>query len=200
MVSRQAVQVRALLFGLLAMLTHGAEAGAQDLEVGRTGWHVERLANRFVLLRAEISDSDPGRAGRRQGLLLMTCDHQARRIRFQLGETPQQPSSQAAEFGRAMVQGERESQRLPGAFNARVRFYPDGSFEFLEAIGFSESAMREFLDLLEKLPNRITLVLFKGPDTGAFRQGTVIRLTPRNLDESLVSLYGFGGLCYRAAD
>jgi len=183
----------------LLLWTH-LPAHAQDLEVGRTGWQLERLSDRFVLLRAEIHEAEASKSMHREGLLLLTCDHQARRVRFQIGDAPHQPSTQAAEFGRAMVQGEREGRGPVGSLTPRVRFYPDGSFEFLEAIGFSDSVMRDFLQLLRRLPSRIEVLLFKGPDTGAFRRGTVVRLSMRKLNEDLAALYGFEGLCYRAPD
>jgi len=174
---------------------------AQDLEVGRTGWSLERLSDRFVLLRTEIHDLEANNAARRQGLLLLTCDNQSRRIRFQIGESPRQPSTHAGDSGRAMVQGERDGQRLAASpLNPRARFYSDGSFEFLEAIGFSDAIMNQFLQLLKKLPTRINIVLFKGPETGAFRRGTTIQLTMRNLDAALPTLYGFEGLCYRSPE
>jgi hypothetical protein len=100
-----------------------------------------------------------------------------------------------------MVRGERNNNRFLGPpLNSRVRFFPDGSFEFLEAIGFSDSMMREFLEILKKLPTRISIVLFKGPDTGAFLRGAAMQLDVRSLDEALANIYGFEGLCYRSPD
>src|SRR5215212_10280712 len=66
-------RVRPRSIALSVILLASLPARAQDLEVGRTGWQLERLADRFVLLRAEVRNLDPTKAASgRQGLLLLT--------------------------------------------------------------------------------------------------------------------------------
>jgi hypothetical protein len=172
---------------------------AQSYVAGQSGWQLERLSPEFVILRTSIQQTETKDRSPRQGLLVLTCERQARRIRFQLGDSPRQPSTHFSDLGRAMVLGERDGTRLVHAnINPRVRFFPDGSFEFLEAIGMSEPVMREFLHLLQQLPGRLDVVLFKGPDTGAFLRGVPHQFNLVNLNEGLASIYGFEGLCFRA--
>jgi hypothetical protein len=192
--------VRWLALCLVALLTPSPSA-AQDYELGRNGWQLERLAQGFVLLRTEIFSSESGGRLRRQGLLVLTCDRQARRIRFQIGDAPRQPSTQASQYGRAMVRGRREGGAVVTVqLVSRVRFFDDGSFELLEAVGFSDPAMREFLHLLKKLPKRLEVLLFKGPETGVFLRATALQFDTHGLDESLADIYGFEGLCFRSPD
>lgn len=58
--------------------------------------------------------------------------------------------------------------------------------------------MRHFLQILKSVPSHIEIVLFVGPETGAFVRGTAHRFNISNLSRSLVGLYGFEGLCFRA--
>jgi hypothetical protein len=186
---------------LFPALVAAGPASAQGYEIGRSAWQVERLSDGFVLLRTEIHQTEAGARPRRQGLFVLTCDRQSRRIRFQLGETPRQPSIEATQFGRAIVRGRRDGAVLPGVqLNPRVRFFDDGSFELLEAVGFGDATMAQFLRLLKKLPAQLEVVLFRGPETGVFLRGTALQFDVLGLDESLVNLYGFEGLCFRAAE
>jgi hypothetical protein len=170
-------------------------AFAQDYTVGATGWQVERVSNTFVVLRADINRASGKQE--RQGLLVLTCDPQARRIRFQIGRVPGQPSLESDQTGRATIRGRSADNSIIAPFHAPVRFFPDGSFEVLEAIGFTTATMQSFVTLLEALPSAVEIVLYRGPETGAFVQGTTLRLKLDQLEANLVGLYGFEGLCYR---
>lgn len=172
---------------------------AQDFIVGESGWQLERLSDHFVLLRTDIQLIEPKDRSTRRGLLILTCERQARRIRFQIADAPGKPSTQFSQLGRAILRGERDGKPLGlTSVSPRVRFFEDGSFEFLEAIGFSDPVMRDFLHLLQQVPNRLEVVFFKGPETGAFVRGTARRFNIVRLDEGLGSVYGFEGLCFRA--
>lgn len=166
--------------------------------VGQSGWHLERLSDDFVLLRTDIQNVETVGRPARKGLLILTCERQARRIRFQIGNAPRLPSTQFSELGRAFVRGERDGAPLVlESVSLHVRLFEDGSFEFLEAIGFSAPVMREFLQLLQRLPTWLEVVLFKGSETRAFLRGASLRFQFMHLDESLGNIYGFEGLCFR---
>jgi hypothetical protein len=183
---------------LLGLLVSG-QAAAQNFEVGRDGWQLERLSNEFVLLRANIAPADEGRPNRRQGLLILTCERDVRRIRFQIGGASRRPSARAVIQGRAIVRGAvRDPSSQAAALYPRVRFFDDGSFEFHEAAAFGDSVMRGFLGLLQQMPARLEVVLFKGLETRAFVRGTAMQFTLHQLDESLGNIYGFEGLCFRS--
>jgi hypothetical protein len=79
-----------------------------------------------------------------------------------------------------------------------VQFFDDGSFEFKETAGFSDSIMRGMLGLLRKVPSRLEVVLFKGTETRAFRPGTAMEFSLQGLDSNLGNLYGFEGLCFHS--
>ena len=80
-----------------------------------------------------------------------------------------------------------------------VQFFDDGSFEFKETAGFSDSIMRGMLGLLRKVPSRLEVVLFKGTETRAFRPGTAMEFSLQGLDSNLGDIYGFEGLCFHSA-
>ena len=184
-----------MLLGLL--LAHPATA--QDFIIGEGGWHLERLADDFVVLRTDMQQVKSGSLGSQRGLLMLTCERQARRIRFQIGSAAQLPTTQRSELGRARVRGERDGASLVlKSVSPAVRVFEDGSFEFVEAIGFSDPVMREFLELLQRVPRRLEILLFKGQETRAFLRGTASRFHVVRLEESLGALYGFEGLCFRA--
>ncbi len=186
------------LLGLLGLLL-GQPAAAQTFVAGEDGWQLERLADDFVLLRTRVQQFDAGGQPSRQGLLILTCERQARRIRFQLGDTARLANTQFSELGRAFVRGERDGTSfILKSVRPNVRFFQDGSFEFLEAVGFSDAIMRDFLGLLQRLPTQLEIVLFKGPETRAFLRGTALRVHLVRLKESLGDVYGFEGLCFRA--
>src|SRR5918994_154028 len=114
----------------LAALGAAGKACANDYEVGRTGWRLERLSDSLVLLRAEILKLNQN-GPRRQGLLIVACEPAARRIRFQIGGTPRAPSTRSTAQGRAIVRGlsgRPSHTSLP--FYPSVRLFEDGSFEF----------------------------------------------------------------------
>jgi hypothetical protein len=184
---------------MLLSLLLAQPVAAQSFVVGEGGWHLERLADDFVLLRTDVQQFESASRIPRQGLLMLTCERQARRIRFQIGSSPRLPNTQFSELGRARVRGERAGASLIlKAVHPQVRFFQDGSFEFLEAIGFSDAVMREFLNLLQQLPTQLEIVLFKGPETRALLRGTALRFHLVRLNESLGNVYGFEGLCFRA--
>src|SRR5215210_8069850 len=132
--------VRAVLMLVGLLLAHPATA--QDFILGEGGWHLERLADDFVVLRTDIQQVKSGVLGSQKGLLMLTCERQARRIRFQIGSAPQLPTTQRSELGRARVRGERDGASLVlKSVSPAVRVFEDGSFEFLEAIGFSDPMM-----------------------------------------------------------
>ena len=56
-----------------------------------------------------------------------------------------------------------------------MSFFDDGSFEFQEKTGFSNSTMRGSWTYFARLPDRLEVLLFKGPETRAFRSGIAIR-------------------------
>jgi hypothetical protein len=186
-------KVCALLLALAA-----GQAQAQDFEAGRQGWQLERLSDDFVLLRTDISIPEQGgkRSGR-QGLLILTCEQTIRRVRFQIGHIPRSPSINASAQGRAIVRGwfqDRKNPTLP--IYPTVQFFDDGSFEFQERTGFSDSTMRGILSLFRKTPDRLEIVLFKDSDTRAFRSGSAMQFRLHRLDAGLADIYGFEGLCF----
>ena len=56
--------------------------------------------------------------------------------------------------------------------------------------------MRGILNILRKTPDRLEVVLFKGPETRAFRSGIAMQFRLRGLDSGLGDIYGFEGLCF----
>src|SRR3954452_9904745 len=199
--ARRRVLTRHAWIGLFGLFIAAQPLAAQTYQVGQSGWRLERLSNDFVVLRTSVERSISPDQPPRRGLLVLTCERQARRIRFQLGDTPNQPSTQFSELGRATVRGERDGKStVLAAVNPRVRFFPDGSFELFEAIGFGDPAMREFLHLLQRLPNRLEILLFKGPETVTSSREAPRRFEFVRLEESLSDLYGFEGLCFRQPD
>ncbi|NIX78387.1 hypothetical protein [Microvirga terricola] len=182
---------------LLGMLT-ASQAYAQDFEAGRNGWQLERLSSDFALLRTNITIPLQGNRSGREGLLILTCEPGARRVRFQIGDIPRSPSIRASSHGRAIVRGWFQDRATPSfPIYPSVDFFGDGSFEFRETTGFSDSVMRGILDLLRKTPARLEVVLFKGAETRAFRAGTAMQFKMHDLENSLGSIYGFEGLCFR---
>jgi hypothetical protein len=189
-----------IAFALLGLFAAG-QAAAQDFEVGRTGWQLERLSRDFVLLRANIVISARGNRKDRQGLLILTCERgqDIRRIRFQIGDVPKSPSTHATSYGRAIVRGATyDRKEYTSPIFPDVRFFDDGSFEFQEKAGFSNSVMRGMLGILQKLPAYLEVVLYKGPETLSFRLGTAMQFRLNGLDSNLGSIYGFEGLCFRS--
>lgn len=185
------------LMALLCFLAAG-QAAAQDFEAGRNGWQLERLSNEFVLLRTDVAVAEKGNQ-QRQGLLILTCERGVGRIRFQIGDMPRSPSTRASSEGRAIVRGTSYVQKdSPPPIYPGVRFFDDGSFEFREATTFGDSVMRGFLNILQKLPARLEVVLFKGPETRSFVPRTAMYFKLHGLDENLGNIYGFDGLCFRA--
>jgi hypothetical protein len=170
-------------------------AAAKEYRLGSTGWQVERLSDAFVVLRTEIFEI--GGKQERKGLLVLTCDRQARRIRFQLGGAPERPSLEAEQNGHAGISGLRPDQAKLKPLYPRVRFFPDGSFEILEATGLSEPSMSGFIALLQWLPTTIEVVLYRGAEAGTTVRGITHLFKTEQLEASLVSIYGFEGLCYR---
>lgn len=187
---------RNLLMLLSLLLTQPAVA--QSFVVGEAGWQLERLADDFVLLRTDIQQFDATGRLSRQGLLMLSCERQARRIRFQIGNAPRLASTQTSELGRALVRGEGGGKSLMlKSVRPQVRSFQDGSFEFVEAVGFSDAIMRDFLGLLQELPTQLEVVLFKGTETKAFLRGTALRFHLVRLKDGLGDVYGFEGLCFR---
>jgi hypothetical protein len=188
------------VFGLLGLLAAG-QVAAQDFEVGRTGWQLERLSSDFVLLRTGITIPARGSRKDQQGLLILTCEREqdVRRIRFQIGNVPKNPSIHASSYGRAIVRGVSHNQKdYTSPIFPDVRFFEDGSFEFQERTAFSNSVMRGMLGILQKLPTHLEVVLFKGPETLSFRLGTAMQFKLHGLDSNLGNIYGFEGLCFRS--
>ena len=96
-----------------------------------------------------------------------------------------------------MVRGWFPDQKAPSlTIYPTVSFFDDGSFEFREKTGFSDSTMRGILDILRKTPDRLEVLLFKGPETRAFRSGIAMQFRLRGLDSGLGVIYGFEGLCF----
>ena len=56
--------------------------------------------------------------------------------------------------------------------------------------------MRGILRILRKTPDRLEVLLFKGPETRAFRSGTAMQFGLRGIDSGLGAIYGFEGLCF----
>lgn len=188
------------IFGLLGILVAG-QAGAQDFEAGHTGWHVERLSRDFVVLRTNIAEVEQGNRQQRQGLLILTCERDIRRVRFQIGEVPRSPSTHASAHGRAIVRGVMPSQKTPPApIHPKVGFFDDGSFELQEEAVFGNGTMRGLLDILLELPTHLDVVLYKGPATRTFVSGDALRVRLHGLDENLGDFYAFKGLCFRAKE
>ncbi|MBF9234259.1 hypothetical protein [Microvirga alba] len=122
-----------------------------------------------------------------------------RRVRFQIGDILQRPSIHASSSGRAIVRGWFQDQKGPSfPIYPTVLFFDDGSFEFRETSAFSDSVLQGILNLLRKNPARLEVVLFKGPETRAFRPGTAMQFKLHDLDNSLGNIYGFEGLCFHA--
>lgn len=187
-----------IVFALLGILAAG-QACAQNFEAGRSGWQLERLSDDFVLLRTDITAPARGSRSTRQGLLILACEPGGRRIRFQIGDIPKNPSIYASSQGRAIVRGWFGNQSMPSLpIYPAVQFFDDGSFEFKETAGFSDSIMRGMLGLLRKLPSRLEVVLFKGMETRTFRPGTAMVFSLEGLDSNLGDIYGFEGLCFRS--
>jgi hypothetical protein len=187
-----------ILCFLLGLLVAGA-ANAQVLEVGQNGWELERLSNEFVLLRTSIYIPKQSDQADRQGLLILTCERGVRRVRFQMGGLPRRPSINASSQGRAIIRGWFAQTKSPSVpVHASVLFFDDGSFEFLERTAFSDSVMRGVLDLLRKTPDRLEIVLFREPDTQAFRTGTPIHFRLIGLSNDLGNIYAFEGLCFHS--
>lgn len=185
--------VLALAAGLVV-----APALAQDYEVGGTGWKLERLSDDFVVLRSDVLRIETGGTRKRQGLLILSCEGPVRRIRFQIGASPLAPSVQAVETGRAIVRGRRDGEIVASLLNGQAYVFGDGSFEFRETVGFAAPVMAEFLQLLQKLPNRLEVVLFRGQEARTFVRGTAYAFDVSGVNESLGDIYGFQGLCFRA--
>jgi hypothetical protein len=183
---------------LLGLLMVGV-ANAQTLEVGQNGWELERLSNELVLLRTSIYIPKQGDRPDRQGLLILTCERGVRRVRFQMGGLPRRPSINPSSQGRAIIRGWHAQKKSPsGPVHASVDFFDDGSFEFLERSAFSDPVMRGILELLRKTPDRLEIVLFKGPDTHAFRTGAPIQFRLIGLLNDLGNIYAFEGLCFHS--
>jgi hypothetical protein len=182
---------------LAVVLLFASAAPAQDYEVGRGGWQLERLGEDFVLLRAEILKVEAPEKRRRQGLVILACEGGSRRIRFQLSENPRAPSTQASAEGRALLRAWR-NEAVSGALHAKARFFEDGSFELQESAPFGDAVVRGFVDLLARLPGELEVVLFQGPETGRFVRGQGLRFRLEEVDPSLAQIYGFEGLCTRA--
>lgn len=184
---------------ILGFLAAG-QAHARDFEAGRQGWQLERLSDDFVLLRTDITVPEQGKRRDRQGLLFLTCERGVRRVRFQIGDIPRSPSINASSQGSAIVRGWSLDQKAPSLpIYPAVLFFDDGSFEFREKTGFSDSMMRGILNILRKTPERLEIVLFKGTETRAFRSATAIQLRLHGLAQDLGDIYGFEGLCFHAS-
>ncbi len=184
---------------LLCLAASGAagKACANDYEVGRTGWRLERLSDGLVLMRTDILKLNQD-GPRGQGLLIAACEPKARRIRFQIGDSPKAPSTRSTAWGRAIVRGLfGRTSRSFVPFYPSVRLFEDGSFEFQEGASLGDGTMRAFTDVLTRLPEALEVILFKGPDIGAFSRGTALRFHLQGLDEGLATIYGFQGLCFR---
>ena len=187
-----------IVFALLGILAAG-QAFAQNFEAGRSGWQLERLSDDFVLLRTDITAPARGDRSTRQGLLILACEPGGRRIRFQIGNIPKNPSIYVSSQGRAIVRGWFGNQSMPSLpVYPAVQFFEDGSFEFKETAGFSDSIMRGMLGLLRKVPSRLEVVLFKGTETRSFRRGTAMEFSLQGLDSNLGDIYGFEGLCFHS--
>jgi hypothetical protein len=188
-----------VLIGFLAALVP-RESRGNDYKLGQNGWQLERLPDGFVLLRTEIfRDERAGKLGR-QGLMIATCERGVRRVRFQIGDTPRSPSTRPNVRGRAIIRGMGgDNRRGPPPIYPRIHIFEDGSFE-LQETGLFGGNVRAFLDLLTSEPDYLEVVLFKGPETGAFTRGTALRFELENVSDSLVTIYGFQGLCFRSAD
>ncbi|MGO4571828.1 hypothetical protein [Microvirga sp. 2TAF3] len=193
-------QIMKNVWVLLGFLAAG-QACAQDFEVGRTGWEIERLSSDFVLLRTNVVVPEQGNRQGRQGLLILTCERGVRRVRFQIGGVPRSPSINASSHGRAIVRGWFHGKKDPlFPIYPPVHFFDDGSFEFRESTTFNDSVMRGILNILRKTPDRLEIVLFKGPETRAFRSGAAMQFRLQGLDSNLGSIYGFEGLCFHVDD
>jgi hypothetical protein len=182
---------------VLLGITVAGQAFAQDFEAGRDGWQLERLSSDFVILRTDIAKPARGNRSARKGLLILTCEPNVRRIRFQISDMPRNPSIRASSEGRAIVRSWFQDQRTPSLpIYPVVHFFDDGSFEFRETVAFNDSIMRGILGLLRTTPARLEIVLFKGNETRAFRLGAAMQIRLYSLDSSLGNIYGFEGLCF----
>jgi hypothetical protein len=169
---------------------------AADYTLGENGWQLERLPDNFVLLRSEIFTAEKSARPKRIGLMIAACEPERRRVRFQTGDTPRSPSIHPASRARAIIRGIPEAESTP--IYPTIHVFNDGSFEMQETAALGGS-VRGFLNILTRSPTDLEIILFKGPDTGAFSRGTALRFELRNVFESLGTIYGFEGLCFHSA-
>jgi hypothetical protein len=187
-----------IVFSLLAGFPP-ATSHAADFTLGENGWQLERLSDDFVLLRSEIFTIKRDERPKRIGLMIAACERDKRRVRFQMGDTPRSPSILPTARARAIIRGiAGADKREPAPIYPAIHLFNDGSFELQETAELGGN-VRGFLDLLTRSPTELEVILFKGPDTGAFTRGTAFRFELRNIFESLGTIYGFQGLCLRTA-